>query len=113
MIRNSDCSCDSDEIRIIRIADNMNKAELVEQLATKLVLSKKQAEDAVGFVFETIIAVLKSGGEVTITGFGTFESRERKGRVGVNPRNPSQKIQIPSVRVPKFRAGKTLKDALR
>ena len=91
----------------------MNKAELVEQLATKLVFSKKQAEDAVNYVFDTIIATLKSGGEVTITGFGTFEPRERKGRTGVNPRDPSQKIQIPSVRVPKFRAGKTLKDALR
>ncbi|MBI4435005.1 HU family DNA-binding protein [Candidatus Uhrbacteria bacterium] len=91
----------------------MNKAELVDQLAAKLVLSKKQAEDAVNFVFDTITSVLKSSGEVTITGFGTFESRERKGRMGVNPRNPTQKIQIPSVRVPKFRAGKTLKDALR
>ncbi|MBI4143089.1 HU family DNA-binding protein, partial [Candidatus Uhrbacteria bacterium] len=49
----------------------------------------------------------------TITGFGTFLSKERKGRVGVNPRNPTEKIQIPSVRVPKFKAGKTLKDALR
>jgi DNA-binding protein HU-beta len=91
----------------------MNKAELVDQLAAKLVLSKKQAEDAVNFVFDTITSVLKSSGEVTITGFGTFESRERKGRMGVNPRNPTQKIQIPSVRVPKFRAGKTLKDSLR
>lgn len=91
----------------------MNKAELTEQLAAKLVFSKKQAEDAVNYVFDTIIATLKSGGEVTITGFGTFESRERKGRTGVNPRNPTQRIQIPSVRVPKFRAGKTLKDALR
>ncbi len=91
----------------------MNKAELVDQLAAKFALSKKQAEDAVNFVFDTITSVLKSSGEVTITGFGTFESRERKGRMGVNPRNPTQKIQIPSVRVPKFRAGKTLKDALR
>ena len=91
----------------------MNKAELVDHVAAKVGLSKKQSEDTVNLVFDTIIAMLKSGGEVTITGFGTFESRERKGRVGVNPRNPSQKIQIPSVRVPKFRAGKTLKDALR
>lgn len=91
----------------------MNKAELVESIATKIGFSKKQSEDAVNHLFDTIISVLKSGGEVTITGFGTFVSKERKGRVGVNPRNPSEKIQIPAVRVPKFKAGKTLKDALR
>ncbi|MBI2483207.1 HU family DNA-binding protein [Candidatus Uhrbacteria bacterium] len=91
----------------------MNKAELVDIVASKIGLSKKQGEDTVNLIFDTIISVLKSGGEVTITGFGTFESRERKGRMGVNPRNPTEKIQIPSVRVPKFKAGKTLKDALR
>ncbi|MBI4433289.1 HU family DNA-binding protein, partial [Candidatus Uhrbacteria bacterium] len=66
----------------------MNKAELVEIVASKIGLSKKQGEDTVNLIFDTIISVLKSGGEVTITGFGTFESRERKGRMGVNPRNP-------------------------
>jgi len=91
----------------------MNKAELIDVLATKLGLSKKQAEDAVNLTFETIIHVLKAGGEVTVTGFGAFEARIRKGRLGVNPRNPTEHIQIPSVRVPKFKAGKTLKDALR
>ncbi|MFH1098597.1 MAG: HU family DNA-binding protein [Candidatus Uhrbacteria bacterium] len=91
----------------------MNKAELVDIVAAKIGLSKKQTEDTVNLIFDTITSVLKSGGEATITGFGAFESRERKGRTGVNPRNPTEKIQIPSVRVPKFRAGKTLKDALR
>ena len=91
----------------------MNKAELVEVVASKIGLSKHQSEDTVNLMFDTIISVLKSGGEVTITGFGTFMSKERKGRTGVNPRNPTEKIQIPAVRVPKFKAGKTLKDALR
>ena len=90
----------------------MNKAELVDVVATKTGLAKRQSEDTVNLIFDTIISMLKSGGEVTITGFGTFESRERKGRMGVNPRT-GVKMQIPSVRVPKFKAGKTLKDALR
>ena len=91
----------------------MNKAELVEVVASKIGLSKHQSEETVNLVFDTITSVLKSGGEVTITGFGTFMPKERKGRIGVNPRNPTEKIQIPAVRVPKFKAGKTLKDALR
>ena len=91
----------------------MNKAELVELVASKIGLAKRQSEDTVNLIVDTIISVLKSGGEVTITGFGTFMSKDRKGRVGVNPRNPTEKIQIPAVRVPKFKAGKTLKDAVR
>ncbi|MFH1430506.1 MAG: HU family DNA-binding protein [Candidatus Uhrbacteria bacterium] len=91
----------------------MNKTQLADLIAAKQNLSKKQAEDIVNLTFDTIISILKSGGEVSITGFGSFEARIRKGRTGVNPRQPSQKIQIPSVRVPKFKAGKTLKDALR
>lgn len=91
----------------------MNKAELVDVVAAKIGLAKRQSEDTVNLIFDTIISILKSGGEVTITGFGSFMPKERKGRTGVNPRNPTEKIQIPSVRVPKFKAGKTLKDALR
>lgn len=91
----------------------MNKAQLADLVAAKQNLSKKQAEDIINLIFDTIISVMKSGGEVTITGFGAFEARIRKGRTGVNPRSPTQRIQIPSVRVPKFKAGKTLKDALR
>ena len=56
---------------------------------------------------------LKAGGEVTIAGFGAFSAKQRAGRTGVNPQNPSQKIQIPPVVVPKFKAGKALKDALK
>jgi len=56
---------------------------------------------------------IKSGNEVTLTGFGTFMAKERSARTGVNPQNPSQKIQIAAVRVPKFKAGKSLKDALK
>jgi DNA-binding protein HU-beta len=60
-----------------------------------------------------VTAELKAGGEVTIAGFGTFSARVRQGRMGVNPQKPTEKIQIPSVTVPKFKAGKALKDALK
>lgn len=60
-----------------------------------------------------VINTLKQGGEVTISGFGAFSAKTRAGRVGVNPQNPNEKIQIPSVIVPKFKAGKALKDALK
>ena len=91
----------------------MNKAELINQLAEKVGISKKQAEDMVDTFVHTVINTLKSGGEVTIAGFGSFSAKQRKGRTGVNPQNPTQKIQIPSVTVPKFKAGKNLKEALK
>ena len=91
----------------------MNKAELTEVIANKIGISKKQAEETLELITATITETIKNGGEVTLTGFGTFSARERKGRIGVNPRNPSEKINIPSVKVPKFKAGKNLKDTLK
>lgn len=91
----------------------MNKAELSEVIATKIGISKKQAEETLELITETITTTINQGGEVTLTGFGTFSARERKGRIGVNPRNPSEKITIPNVKVPKFKAGKNLKDTLK
>ncbi len=91
----------------------MNKAELAARIADRLKLPKKTAEDAVELFEEIITAELVSGGEVTIAGFGTFSARKRAGRKGVNPQNPSETIDIPSVIVPKFKAGKALKDSLK
>lgn len=91
----------------------MNKAELINLLTEKCAVTKKQAECFVDTFVDTTINTLKAGGEVTIAGFGTFSARKRAGRIGVNPQKPSEKIQIPSVTVPKFKAGKTLKDALK
>jgi DNA-binding protein HU-beta len=91
----------------------MNKAELAQQMADKLHVSKKLADDFVALFEEIVTKELAHGGEVTIAGFGTFSARERKGRVGVNPRKPSEPITIPSVVVPKFKAGKALKDTLK
>ena len=62
---------------------------------------------------EVVTDTLKAGGEVTLTGFGTFMSKRREARMGVNPQKPGEKIQIPAVTVPKFKAGKSLKDALK
>lgn len=91
----------------------MNKIELIDQLASKTGMERKQAESAVNALVEIVTTTIKSGGEVTITGFGTFSARRREARMGVNPQKPGEKIQIPAVTVPKFKAGKTLKDALK
>ncbi|NQV90116.1 HU family DNA-binding protein [Candidatus Uhrbacteria bacterium] len=91
----------------------MNKAELATRLAEQLETSKKLGEDFIAAFEEIVTKSLVNGEEVTIAGFGTFSSRMRKGRIGVNPQNPTEKIEIPSVLVPKFKAGKALKDTLK
>jgi DNA-binding protein HU-beta len=91
----------------------MNKAELINQIAERVGVTKKQAEDMVQGFTEIVTKTLVGGGEVTIAGFGTFSAKKRAGRIGVNPQNPSEKIQIPPVTVPKFKAGKALKDSLK
>lgn len=91
----------------------MNKAELTDKIAGKVGVTKKQAEDMIDSFIEMVTSTLKSGGEVTLTGFGTFSAKQRAARMGVNPQNPTQKIQIAAVVVPKFKAGKGLKDALK
>ena len=91
----------------------MNKAELVTKLAEKVGLSKKDAESAIETFTDIVTETLTGGGEVTIAGFGSFSAKRRAGRMGVNPQNPTEKIQIPPVTVPKFKAGKALKDALK
>ena len=89
----------------------MNKAELVNKVAEKAGLSKKDAEKAVVAVFDTIQTSLQAGDKVQLVGFGTFETRERGARTGRNPRS-GETIQIPASKVPAFKAGKALKDAI-
>lgn len=91
----------------------MNKAELSQVLAEKLNVSKKEAEDMINTMVDVITATLKKGDEVVLTGFGAFSAKMRAARTGVNPQRPTEKIQIPAVKVPKFKAGKALKDALK
>jgi DNA-binding protein HU-beta len=91
----------------------MNKAELAQSLAEKLNVSKREGEDMINALLEIITQTLKSGGEVVLTGFGAFSVKTRAARTGVNPQKPTEKINIPAVKVPKFKAGKALKDELK
>lgn len=91
----------------------VNKNELAHQISEKVGVTKKQAEDMLEAFVDIVTTTLKAGGEVTIAGFGAFLSKTRKPRTGVNPQSPQEKIQIPAVTVPKFKAGKGLKDALK
>lgn len=91
----------------------MNKAALAQAIADKAGLSKKEAEDMVNSFVAIVIEQLGRGETVNIAGFGQFSAKTRAGRVGVNPQNPTEKIQIPPVTVPKFKAGKALKDSLK
>jgi DNA-binding protein HU-beta len=91
----------------------MNKTEFIAAIAESAAVEKTLVEKIFNLFEGTITQELKKGNEVSITGFGTFSAKQRAARVGVNPRNPSVKIQIAAVTVPKFKAGKTLKDALK
>ncbi|PKL72514.1 DNA-binding protein HU [Candidatus Kuenenbacteria bacterium HGW-Kuenenbacteria-1] len=91
----------------------MNKTELIDTIATKISIKKTEAEKMIATFIAIVTTTLKKGGEVALTGFGTFSAKKRAARMGVNPQNPTQKIKIPAVTVPKFKAGKTLKDALK
>ena len=89
----------------------MNKAELVAAVAEKSGLSKKDSEKAINAAFETISTALVKGDKVQLVGFGSFETKERNARIGRNPRT-KEEIEIPASRVPAFKAGKALKDAV-
>jgi DNA-binding protein HU-beta len=91
----------------------MTKADLAQKISTVLGTSKADGERAMNVVVDEITAALKRGEDVSITGFGTFTVSHRKARTGVNPQNPSIKIQIPAMKVPKFKSGKGLKEAVR
>jgi len=91
----------------------MNKANLIDKISVKTGLEKRQVLQVLDTFEEVVIDRLKAGDEVTLTGFGTFIAKFRSARGGVNPQKPEERIQVPAVTVPKFRAGKTLKDALK
>jgi DNA-binding protein HU-beta len=91
--------------------DDMNKADLVNEVA-KVVKTKKEAQAAVDCVLSTIASALTEGDAVTLVGFGTFKVQQRKARTGRNPQTGAQ-IYIDARKVPRFVAGKALKDAVR
>ena len=89
----------------------MNKAELVEKIAKDADISKASAERVLNTSIETIIKAVTKGDKVQLIGFGTFGSGKRAARTGRNPRTGAA-IKIKAAKVPKFRPGKGLKDAL-
>lgn len=90
----------------------MNKTELIAAIAEKSAISKKDAEKALAAFTETVVDVLKAGDKITLVGFGTFETRERAARTGINPQTGA-KIKIAASKNPVFKAGKALKDAIK
>lgn len=89
----------------------MNKAELIANVAATADLSKKDAEKAINAFIENVEGALKKGDKVQLVGFGTFEVRARAARKGRNPQT-NQEITIPASKVPAFKVGKALKDAI-
>jgi len=91
---------------------NVNKDSLVSAVVGKLDLSKKDVEAVIETIVDEITNSLRKGDKVTITGFGTFRVSNRAAREGINPQT-KEKITIPAMTVPKFTAGKTLKEAVK
>ncbi|AZP05311.1 HU family DNA-binding protein [Jeotgalibaca ciconiae] len=89
-----------------------NKAELVERVADKTNLTKKEVTATVDALFEVIQEALQSGEKVQVIGFGNFEVRDRAARKGRNPQT-GEEIQIEATKVPAFKPGKALKDAVK
>jgi len=90
----------------------MNKSDLIDALRDATGVTRADAERSVEATINTIVDALKKGEQVSIAGLGIFEAKMRAGRTGRNPRT-GEAIEIPAMRVPKFRAAKALKDAVR
>ena len=91
--------------------DAMTKAELVEEVADVLQLTKKHAEVIVNTLFDSIVESLQEGTKIELRGFGSFRLRDRAARIGRNPRTGEQ-VEVPAKRIPYFRPGKELKGLL-
>ena len=91
----------------------MNKFELVSAVAEKVGISKKDSGIIIDEVVNVITETLAKGENVQLVGFGSFEVRERAAREGRNPQKPNEKIMIPASKVPVFKAGRGLKDAVK
>jgi DNA-binding protein HU-beta len=90
----------------------MNKAEIANMVHAKLGGTKVQAEEVVDTMIDAIVSTLKKGGEVSVAGLGIFSTKVRAARQARNPRT-GETISVPSMRVPKFRPAKALKDAVK
>jgi DNA-binding protein HU-beta len=90
----------------------MNKDQFIEAIVAATGLSKKDSAGALEAIIDIVTKTLKKGDKVAIAGFGTWQVSKRAARAGVNPKTGA-KIQIPAMKVPKFKAGKGLKEAIR
>ena len=89
----------------------MNKQDLILQVANKIQITQKMAEEVLNSTLDGIVKTVSKGNKVTLVGFGTFEGRKRKQRKGRNPQT-GQEIEIPASTVPKFSAGKFFKQTV-
>lgn len=89
----------------------MNKKELIEQIAEQTKLTKKECAVVVNAMIDTMSRELQQDGEIRLTGFGTFEVKRRRARIGRNPRT-NNVVEIPPLNVPVFRPGKVLKETI-
>jgi len=90
----------------------MNKSELIEKVAEGTGLSKVDVDTSLKAILAVIVEEITKGRKVTLVGFGTFEARKRKARVGVNPQKPTERIKIPAKKTPAFSAGSEFKAAV-
>ena len=89
----------------------MNKADLINAVAAKTEVSKKETEAVITATLDAITAAMQQGDKVQLVGFGSFEVKKRAERIGRNP-TPKEEIKIPASKIPAFKAGKALKDAV-
>lgn len=92
---------------------NLNKSDLIEQMAARMSVTYTEAEKMLNVFINLIYETLRTGGKVNISGFGQFSVSHREPRMGVNPRNPSERIQIPELNTPKFKAGEAFKESVK
>jgi integration host factor subunit beta len=91
------------------MSETMTKADLVEDVIRTTELPRKESETIVETIFESIIQALQTGDKIEIRGFGSFRTRQRRGRVGRNPKTGA-KVDVPPKRIPFFKPSKELKD---
>lgn len=94
-------------------SNQINKAEFIEELAAVIQLTASQTEHIVNTLIKMIYTHLHEGRMVNLSGFGQFSVSHRESRIGVNPRQPSQRITIPELNTPKFKAGEAFKAAVK
>jgi len=91
----------------------MNKLAFTEKLAAQVGITHTDAERFLNNIIEMIYAELREGGTVKFSGFGQFSVSHRLSRIGINPRKPTEKITIPELNTPKFKAGEAFKEAIK